>query len=68
MISVILDKSFSCLKSVVLSPNQQIEADTESDASRKNRASAHMELANFCNRYLTNDTGNLWGLVLIYFQ
>ncbi|KAG8200791.1 hypothetical protein JTE90_006373 [Oedothorax gibbosus] len=56
VISTILDQSFSCLKSIIQSTDLITNPDCEIEANRKNRASAYIELANFCNRYLTKDT------------
>ncbi|XP_055932973.1 DNA-dependent protein kinase catalytic subunit-like isoform X2 [Argiope bruennichi] len=55
IISEMLDKSFLCLKNVIKAPGEFTEQKYESDSSKKGIASAHMELANFCNRYLLDE-------------
>ncbi|GFT93732.1 DNA-dependent protein kinase catalytic subunit [Nephila pilipes] len=57
IISQVLDKSFSCLKDIIKTSHQPAELkNAVNDASKKDIASAYMELANFCNCYLNNES------------
>ncbi|CAL1269299.1 unnamed protein product [Larinioides sclopetarius] len=56
MISEILNKSFLCLKNVIKTPAELTKQNYEKDIHKKDIASAHMELANFCNRYLIDES------------
>nr|XP_042898800.1 DNA-dependent protein kinase catalytic subunit isoform X2 [Parasteatoda tepidariorum] len=50
IVSEILDQSYSSLKNITMGTSGL--ANPVNDTNRKSVAAAHMELANFCNRYL----------------
>ncbi|GFT40364.1 DNA-dependent protein kinase catalytic subunit [Trichonephila clavipes] len=56
IISQVLDKSFSCLKDVIRTSPSPTELRKMKNANIKDISSAYMELANFCNRYLSNES------------
>ncbi|GFQ67398.1 DNA-dependent protein kinase catalytic subunit [Trichonephila clavata] len=56
IISQVLDKSFSCLKDVIRTSPSPTELRKMEDTNKKDISSAYMELANFCNRYLSNES------------